>query len=1103
MSYVVADLEQLADFVSKIANKVKADEVANKYESMFNKDPNKKSAYGTVINTAIIEIASSLPKKGNSDIQKVFTTYYMNEDPSHGYRLVRHTTSNKSLTTQYMENEVALRNELHGLRKSAVEEEEVVFQYERLFNQIFDKIINDFQSIGGNTVGLMDKALIRKCKFVRVDKGTLSVGYSKMDKKYIVRYNPQFCVDATVEYFVNPVLDDSGNYRSSIPTIDNILYPTMFFLSHEFAHVLYRHVTNNDSSLQEDLPHYVKQYFGDAYINNSIPYLLGADYGRTNSGDQSELFTAKAHHPIGINEQVPVDNYLKPAYAVEIYKTLLSQEEVLVDSNVSTHLKKYVDIAPAMTVKSSLTDNLGYASVQEFEDALNSLPVDVKKKILRSHVKFFTGNFYDIMSRVFTKGFSSNSYMRVLKSLLESLFEDIKDTEAATKKEDPPQPEPQDAPQDQPQDQGEEGDPAGEPPPMPGSGEGDSGQSGESDDESGADGESGTGGEGSQSSEDSPDSSNEGDSGGTGDHDGKYKVGDMVRQRSTGKIGKIVNVYPDGTYDIDPTQTIQENLGFVARLKMLFESIIRVSEDDLEIYQSSEDSQSEEGDSADPSQDSGDGSDNPEDSESDDPRDAQDSQSGDSGQKSAEQDGGEPNPDDTGDQESDGSRDVDTPDGQSQEGDSSQSDGDGPPAPPSLDQDTMDNSGNEGGDSTSGGGSSGDEDNPDYGDGSSGPDDFPSLPPEDQPDSQDGQQSQSPSSGESDSNGSQNQQQQSDDDQSGSGNGGQPSQRQEDGFDDLRDKLDQSHEDSKTGISDSTNDYLEEDDRTREEADRELDEDSAKDQIKDTIKEAVADAQEQGKDVDEILKGLDQKELSETFAEDMMKTKKQVSQSQWKVLFRQLISLASGYKLNRDNARPSRKVEGLWGANTKVPAIKDVVLLLDCSGSMSSPQFKAIFAELKELGRLPELKDTWVHLIPWGSSAEYRRYKGLNPVTVKQMYQFGKVDLGGTFIATGYEMMMKKVRNPDLVIVLTDSEYSDYRSWKRDGKLSSSTWGGRDIEDMDKVMSFIKRTSRKTVYVSIAPESSYMNEMLDPSYKRRLLDIDPSISRSGGDDLDD
>lgn len=1003
MVKAVSDISQLREYIEEMVRRINPNALASTLNNVYQKDPDKQDLYGKAINTAIMEISTTLPTS-NMGTRTVYTTYYLSDEPG-GFRLIRHTTPTKSLMTQVLDEEIKLRDSVHKAMKQAVTDdtqESYSIQYERLFKEIFAKIIKDFPSLGGNTSGLLDKALIRKCKFVRVENGTLSVGYSPIDKKYIVRYNPKFCIDATLEYFANPVLDEQGNYRAGTVTEDNVLFPIMFFLSHEFAHVLYRHVTNSNDSVQADLPHYAKQYFGDAYINNSMPYLLGSDFGRTNSGDQSEIHKAKSHHPIGINEQVPVDNYLKKSYATEIYKTLQSQDVSLLDNNIADNLKKYVDILTPPKVKSAMKDDLGFGDVSQFSTFLAALPPDIQKMILKSHLKFFTGNFYDVMSRIFTQGFSSNSYMRVLKAILDSLFEDIKDTQASTKKQPPKQQQ-----QGQQGDQGDQGD----------QGEGQEGQGQEGQQGEGGDRQQGQSAEGQQGDGQEGEGDSDGEGQGESDGDGsngdqtrsKYGVGDYVRQVSTGKIGKITSIEDDGTYVIDTSVTLEEGLDLMTKLMRLVESVIRVGEEDLEPYDhnSKGDGQGNSGE--------GDGT-------------------GDEGDDSGE---GQ-----SGDQQGDG---------EGQEGDS---------ADPQGDADEQ-GDGQDSGDQ-SGGGSGGDSGG-DSGDGGSG-------------------------SGSGSGSGA------------GDGVGDGSVNPLNDGYDDLRRQIEESQEDSKSGLSDSANDYIEQDDATRQEADRELDDTEAKDEIGKSVQEAIDEAKERGEKVEEVFKNMDKDEIAEAFNVDMEGRDKQISTSTWKKMFRQLISQASGYDLQRDNARPSRKVEGLWGATKKVPSISNVVILLDGSYSMSSTMFKAIFAELQNLGKLPELKDTWVHVIPWADSAMYKRFKGFSPPSVKQMYVYGKATFGTTYPAYGYQMMMEKVRNPDLVLFLSDCEFS-HGNKRMD--FGYSRRGGGD-KDLDKLHSYVKRVARKTVYINIGGERAEKQLLtIDPTYKRRLISLDPSVSSSGGDDLDD
>jgi hypothetical protein len=153
---------------------------------------------------------------------------------------------------------------------------------------------------------------------------------------------------------------------------------------------------------------------------------------------------------------------------------------------------------------------------------------------------------------------------------------------------------------------------------------------------------------------------------------------------------------------------------------------------------------------------------------------------------------------------------------------------------------------------------------------------------------------------------------------------------------------------------------------------------------------------------------------------------------------------------------------------------------------MGSPEFKAIFSELKGFINYPEFKDTIIHLVNWGSSAEYHRFRGLSATTIKQMYDIGDTCLGSTYPLLAYKELMEHVSHPDLILLLTDCQFT-----------SSSSFNTKNEDP--KFVSYMKRIIRKTVYVSVDRSSSYQLRELDPNYEKRLVELSPNEARESDD----
>ena len=81
--------------------------------------------------------------------------------------------------------------------------------------------------------------------------------------------------------------------------------------------------------------------------------------------------------------------------------------------------------------------------------------------------------------------------------------------------------------------------------------------------------------------------------------------------------------------------------------------------------------------------------------------------------------------------------------------------------------------------------------------------------------------------------------------------------------------------------------------------------------------------------------------------------------------------------------------------------------------------------------------------------------------------------------------------------MLTDCDFND---WRGEGcKVSDEGLGSNG----DNVRNFISRVARKTVFVSIDAHYSHELSELDPDYKKRLVELDPTVAATGGKDFED
>lgn len=186
----------------------------------------------------------------------------------------------------------------------------------------------------------------------------------------------------------------------------------------------------------------------------------------------------------------------------------------------------------------------------------------------------------------------------------------------------------------------------------------------------------------------------------------------------------------------------------------------------------------------------------------------------------------------------------------------------------------------------------------------------------------------------------------------------------------------------------------------------------------------------------------------------------------WRKALRKAVSKVSGITEKWDANAVNARVEGELGREVEVPAMKSILITIDCSGSMGSVAFKKALEEISNLRKVVKGRLV-VHVIYWGSSAVYKKYK-LDEKLLPNLIRDGK-DLGGTYFLTCIDEIIAKVKKPDLVIHCTDGEFFDDPETLRAG--------GRKIAKINK----------SSVWVLTPRHEKNPIKLVDPAFAKRVV----------------
>lgn len=152
----------------------------------------------------------------------------------------------------------------------------------------------------------------------------------------------------------------------------------------------------------------------------------------------------------------------------------------------------------------------------------------------------------------------------------------------------------------------------------------------------------------------------------------------------------------------------------------------------------------------------------------------------------------------------------------------------------------------------------------------------------------------------------------------------------------------------------------------------------------------------------------------------------------WKKKLERLLDSALGFDIQTDPNKINKKVaDAPPGVEEMYPEIKNIAVLLDCSGSMGVGEFVKVVNHLNNLCAARKMNKTYFHLVCWGTSNRkevsnnYWKVKG--PKAFFSCIKSNGAERGwGTELCPAIDVVATKSKKFDVIIIMTDGEIHDY-----------------------------------------------------------------------------
>ena len=260
-----------------------------------------------------------------------------------------------------------------------------------------------------------------------------------------------------------------------------------------------------------------------------------------------------------------------------------------------------------------------------------------------------------------------------------------------------------------------------------------------------------------------------------------------------------------------------------------------------------------------------------------------------------------------------------------------------------------------------------------------------------------------------------------------------------------------------------------------------LDDTDGKGVVDKIVREAAKRMQDE-LDKDETLANTNQQSLDnyKDFGAGTMTTlfKGNSMVADWKAKLEKLFRKALGQRITMNPNMINKRIEDAPPGREDIETqMVKVAVLIDCSGSMGSGAFKKVIMQMDAMIKGDkQMRNVLFYIIPfeaWSAAECVKRMVKCKGTKLKAELMKFKAE-GGTNIVPGVHAMMKKVKNPDSIIVLSDCGVtvsttvsdSTYQKWlkKYRDRIIWVLTSKRDISYMSAIDPYAKKQDRYVVF---------------------------------------
>ncbi len=260
-----------------------------------------------------------------------------------------------------------------------------------------------------------------------------------------------------------------------------------------------------------------------------------------------------------------------------------------------------------------------------------------------------------------------------------------------------------------------------------------------------------------------------------------------------------------------------------------------------------------------------------------------------------------------------------------------------------------------------------------------------------------------------------------------------------------------------------------------------LDDTDGKGVVDKIVREAAKRMQEE-LDKDETLANTNQQSLDnyKDFGAGTMTTlfKGNSMVADWKAKLEKLFRKALGQRITMNPNMINKRIEDAPPSREDIETqMIKVAVLIDCSGSMGSGAFKKVIMQMDAMIKADkQMRNVLFYIIPfeaWSAAECVKRMVKCKGTKLKAELMKFRAE-GGTNIVPGVHAMMKKVKNPDSIIVLSDCGVtvsttvsdSTYQKWlkKYRDRIIWVLTSKRDISYMSAIDPYAKKQDRYVVF---------------------------------------